>query len=169
MNDKGINELISAWEGLLKSHLNIKLLLVGPFEDRDSVPETVKTYISNTPSIIHTGLIGDIAPYYALMNIFILPSYREGFPTSVLEASAMELPVLTTKATGCRDSIIEGHTGMFISFDISDIIDKVSIYLNNPSFALAHGKNGRSFVLENFQQERLWEEIGEKIYNNDQL
>lgn len=164
VNDKGINELISAWEELVKIHSNIKLLLVGPFEDRDSIPEIVKTYISNTPSVIHTGLIGDIVPYYALMDVFILPSYREGFPTSVLEASAMELPVLTTTATGCRDSIIEGHTGMFISFDISDITNKVSTYLNNPSLILSHGKNGRDFVLKNFQQNRIWEEIQEKIY-----
>jgi glycosyltransferase involved in cell wall biosynthesis len=164
VNDKGINELISAWEGLLKSHSNIKLLLVGPFEDRDSVPEAVKTYISNTPSIVHTGLINDIAPHYALMNIFILPSYREGFPTSVLEASAMELPVLTTKATGCRDSIIDEHTGMFINLDVSDIIEKVGVYLRSSSLALIHGKNGRDFVLENFQQGRIWEEIEEKIY-----
>jgi len=164
VNDKGINELILAWKELLKRHSNIKLLLVGPFEDRDSIPETVKTYIADTPSVIHTGLIEDIVPYYALMNVFILPSYREGFPTSVLEASAMGLPVLTTAATGCRDSIIENHTGLFIGFDILDIVNKISIYLNNPSLAFNHGKNGRDFVLENFQQNKIWEEIEEKIY-----
>lgn len=64
--------------------------------------------IHNDERIILTGLVDQkIEYYYALMNILVLASYREGFGTSIIEASAMRLPVLTTSHTGCRDAILE--------------------------------------------------------------
>jgi glycosyltransferase involved in cell wall biosynthesis len=164
VNDKGINELLQAWEELLKVQANIKLLLIGPFEQRDALSAEAKSYIKDTPSVIHTGLINDISPYYCLMDIFILPSYREGFPTVVLEASAMEVPVLTTRATGCRDSIIDNETGLFITLDPIDIGSKIKRYLNDPELGKLHGKNGRAFVLKNFDRGKIWNEIAQKVY-----
>ncbi len=77
-----------------------KLLLVGMFEVRDALPEDVKERIENDPRIIYTGFVnGGMEYYYSLMNLYVLPSYREGFPTGVLESQAMELPVLTTRVT----------------------------------------------------------------------
>lgn len=165
VNDKGIPELLIAWDELQKTHLNIKLLLVGPFEERDTLSNELKAYISNTSSIIHTGLINDIAPFYCLMDLFVLPSHREGFPTVVLEASAMELPVLTTKATGCRDSILENKTGMFIDSDPLSISKKIGAYLDDPLMSKEHAKNGRAFVLDNFDQNKIWEEIKDKVFD----
>lgn len=164
VNDKGINELLLAWKELLKVHSDIKLLLVGPLEERDSLSEEATSYIKNTPSIIYTGLIKDVEFYYCLMNIFILPSYREGFPTVVLEASAMELPVITTRVTGCKDSIIENHTGVFVDLNPDDIKIKIDQYLNNPQLAKKHGIMGRSFVLNNFDQLKIWSEIENKVF-----
>jgi len=163
VKDKGINELLLAWKELLKTEADIKLLLIGPLEERDAISAEAISFIENTPSIINLGLIDDTVPYYDLMNIFILPSYREGFPTVVLEASAMELPVLTTRATGCLDSILENETGMFIGLDPSDISSKIKIYLNQPSLAESHGKNGRRFIIENFEQTKVWKEIEDKV------
>lgn len=163
VNDKGISELLTAWKELIKVESNIKLFLVGPLEERDTLSEDLQFYLKNTPSIIYTGLVGDIAPYYRLIDIFILPSYREGFPTVVLEASAFELPVLTTRATGCIDSILENKTGMFIDLDPADIVNKVRKYLNNPALIKEHGKNGRAFILENFGQHEIWKEIERKV------
>jgi len=164
VNDKGINELIDAWKLLIQNEENVKLLLIGPFEDRDSIGLELKEYIINEPNIIYTGLIDDIVPYYCLMDVFILPSYREGFPTVILEASAMELPIITTKVTGCIDAIIENNTGLFSSLEPKDILDKLLIYLHNPELALLHGKNGRSFVKANFCQLKIWREIEEKVF-----
>jgi len=163
VNDKGINELIEAWKILLSKYNNIKLLLVGPFEERDSISEELKQYIRDEPTIIHTGLINDTSLYYQLMSVFVLPSHREGFPTVVLEASSMQLPVLTTKVTGCIDSIIEGVTGEYISKDPHDIAAKIAYYLDNKEIALAHGLNGRTFVQQHFAQEKIWDEIESKV------
>lgn len=164
VNDKGITELILAWKIVIKKYPNLKLLLVGPFEERDSINSDMKLYIENCDSIILIGLIKDVIPYYCLMNIFILPSYREGFPTVVLEASSMELPVITTKSTGCIDSIIENETGIFCEIDPNSISNKISFYLDNLNLAYQHGQNGRNFVVKNFQQEIIWKEIATKVY-----
>lgn len=163
VNDKGINELMESWEVLTKKYKTAKLLLVGPFEERDSISEQMKTYISDNQSIIHTGLIDDVSAFYGLMDIFILPSYREGFPTVVLEASAMEIPVLTTTSTGCKDSIIDRNTGMFIDINSSDIVNKISYYLDNAEIAIQHGKNGRGHVIKDYAQEKIWKEIKYKV------
>ena len=165
VNDKGINELIQAWRLLLKEFDNIKLLLVGPFEDRDGLSVEVKDFIINEPSIIFVGLIDDVQPFYSLMDMFILPSYREGFPTVVLEASSMEVPVITTKSTGCIDSIIEDFTGRYTDIDPADIAKQIRYYLLDASTARQHGINGRNFVLDNFNQQIIWKEIEHKFLN----
>ncbi len=163
VKDKGIAALLDAWEILLTRHKNIKLLLVGPFEERDSITRVQKSYISNSTSIIHTGLVNNLPLYYRLMDVFILPSYREGFPTVVLEASAMELPVITTRSTGCIDSIVEYHTGLFAAINGESLAQTIDIYLQDSALRTAHGKNGRHFVEKNFKQEDIWYEFGEKI------
>ena len=115
VKDKGIIDLIDAFNKLsAEQKSEIKILLVGDYEERDALPAEITVLINNDDNIIKTGFIySDIEYYYSLMNVFILPSYREGFPTSVLEASAMKLPVLTTRVSGCIDSIIDGETGFF--------------------------------------------------------
>ena len=163
VNDKGINELYEAWQIVKKKLANVKLMLVGPFEERDGILSDLKAKIIADKTIICTGLINNAAPFYALMNVFILPSYREGFPTVVLEASAMELPILTTRVTGCQDAIIDQVSGMFISFEPNDIAQKIIDYLLNETLANQHGKNGRKFVLENFEEEIVWKEIETKL------
>lgn len=167
VRDKGIIELVDAFMLLRKKHSNIRLLLVGMLEVRDALPLNIIDRINNNPDIIATGYVENamMEYYYALMDLFILPSYREGFPTSVLEASAMEIPVLTTKATGCIDSIIENKTGIFISHDARDISSAIEYFYNDEKKRLDFGKNGRSFVVNNFKQELIWNEI-EKLYKN---
>ncbi|WP_223560014.1 glycosyltransferase family 4 protein [Chryseobacterium lathyri] len=163
VKDKGINELIEAWQILKLKYANLKLLLVGPIEDRDSISEESKKTIENDPLIIHTGFVLNAAPYFNLMDIFVLPTYREGFPTVSLEASSMNLPVLITKATGCTESIIENKTGLFIKNDSSDIIQKIEFYIENPDMKKLHGYEGRNFVQQNFEETKIWDLIHENL------
>lgn len=166
VRDKGIVELIEAFLLLIKECNNCCLLLVGMLETRDALPLHIIEEIKNNPLIINTGYIQnkDIPNYYALMDIFILPSYREGFPTSVLEASAMELPVITTKVTGCIDSIVEGETGVFTSHDKADIYEKINFFIENKTLIPQYGKAGRAFVEKNFEEQIIWQEIN-NLYN----
>ncbi|SMC47846.1 glycosyltransferase family 4 protein [Chryseobacterium sp. YR221] len=163
VKDKGINELIEAWKTLREEYDHIKLLLVGPIEERDSISEESKRMIENDPRIINTGFVLNAAPYFKLMDVFVLPTYREGFPTVSLEASSMNLPVLITKATGCTESIIENKTGVFIKNNAEDIIEKIEFYIENPEMKQLHGDNGRSFVRENFEETKVWDIIHTKL------
>lgn len=164
VNDKGIPELIAAWQEIIKVEQNIKLMLVGPFETRDPISTDVRTIIENTPSIMHIDLVENTAPYLACMDILALPTYREGFPTVVLEASSMRLPVLITKATGCEASIVDGETGTFITHDSKNIGKTVLFYKNHPNECTRQGINGRIFVEMNFNHKIIWDLINTKLH-----
>jgi glycosyltransferase involved in cell wall biosynthesis len=162
-NDKGIPELIDAWKSILVEMPNVQLMLLGIFDDRDRVSQDVVECITNTPSITLIGFQRDVAPYYAVMDMLILPSYREGMPTVILEASSMQLPIITTRATGCIDAIIENQTGIFTDHTAVGIHDAVKFYIDHPELQKQHGQNGRDFVLANFKQEFIWEELLAKV------
>lgn len=166
VKDKGIIELVDAFNVLQKKSINIKLLLVGMLEERDSLPKDIISRIQDNASIICTGYVDNssIENYYALMDLFILPSYREGFPTSILEASSMKLPVVTTKATGCIDAISHGKTGYFVNHDKYEIASVIQKYICDDELREKHGMAGRVFVEEDFDQCIIWREI-EKLYS----
>lgn len=166
VKDKGIIELIDAFNVLQKQNINIKLLLVGMLEERDSLPKDIISKIQDNTSIICTGYVDNssIENYYALMDLFILPSYREGFPTSILEASSMKLPVVTTKVTGCIDAISHGKTGYFVNHDKYEIASVIQKYICDDELREKHGMAGRVFVEEDFDQCIIWREI-EKLYS----
>lgn len=165
VRDKGIVELVDAFQEIHKKYPNTKLLLVGMLEARDAVPISVVQKIQSDSNIIYTGYVvnSTIEYYYALMQVFVLPSYREGFPTSVLEASAMELPVITTQVTGCIDSILPNETGVFVQHDSHELELAIERFIMNPEFARKMGVQGRSFVVRNFKEQIVWNEI-EKLY-----
>jgi glycosyltransferase involved in cell wall biosynthesis len=166
VRDKGIVELVGAFE-LLRHELTswrIVLLLVGVLEERDCLPDEIIGKIKTDNDIVFTGFINnDIQYYYSLMNIYILPSYREGFGMSVIEASSMRIPVLTSKSTGCVDSIIENVTGNYIEITPESIAEGIKYFINNPDKASTFGRNGRNFVTENFDNLTIWKEM-EQLY-----
>lgn len=163
VHDKGIDDLVDAWREFSKKNQDIKLLLIGPFEEKDSVREDVKEVILNDDTIIFTGYVRDSAKFFKLMSVFVLPTYREGFPTVSLEASSMNLPVIITKATGCQEAIIEGNTGIFIENTSVSIEKAIQYYKDNPNKCVEHGKLGRQFILENFEQSIIWEMINKEL------
>lgn len=165
VRDKGIVELVRAYQEIRKEHQNVRLMLVGMLEIRDALPEDVVKTIKEDKGIISTGYVGyaTIEQFYALMDVYVLPSYREGFPTSVLEALSMEIPVITTRATGCCDSIIEGETGFFVNHDEKDLGQALRKLYDDALLRVSMGMAGRKFVEDNFRQEIVWKEI-EKLY-----
>lgn len=160
VKDKGIIELVRAFDKL-KHADNCKLLLVGMFEVRDALPQDIQERILNDPRIVYTGFVNEGMEYfYSMMDIYVLASYREGFPTGVLEAQAMEKPVITTRVTGCCDSIIDGRTGFFVNNNADDIVEKIDRIRWNK---VIDGSEGRKWVTENFESRLVWKEI-EKLY-----
>lgn len=165
VRDKGIIELVDAFTQFRKRHPNAILLLVGMLEERDALPENTVRLIKGSSCVINTGYVPNfmIEYYYGLMDIFVLPSYREGFPTSVLEASAMNLPVITTRVTGCIDAIVEKQTGVFVAHTPESILNAMEIFYEDEGLRIQYGYNGRKFVVANFERHIIWENI-EKLY-----
>lgn len=154
VKDKGIIELLAGFELICLRHRtkSIKLLIIGEPEKRDALPQDTLDVLNNNENIIFTGRISynDIQNYYRLMNVLILPSYREGFPTVVLEASAMGVPVIVSRSTGCVDSIEEGKTGLYINLNPISIADVTEHFFDN-DFSNKLGMRGRQWVLEKYE------------------
>ena len=116
VRDKGINELCRAMDQL-SGVAPIRLILIGPSEnDLDPISQAAKKIIENNAEIVYVGeKYGDeLLAYYAAADCFVLPSYREGFPNTVLEAGAMGLPSIVTDINGSREIIVEGENGFIV-------------------------------------------------------
>ena len=159
VRDKGIMDLLDAFDRLPED-MHARLLLVGPFEERDALPQAVQQRIINDPRIVCTGLIHtDMEYFYAMMNVYVLASYREGFPIGALEAQAMQVPVITTRETGCIDAIIDGQTGMFTTHNPADIVSAILQTARHPEM----GTEARKWVAAHFDHLIIWKHI-EEIY-----
>lgn len=164
VRDKGIIELVNAFLKIKeRTHdEHVKLLLVGMFEKRDALPQQIHDTIVNNPDIIWTDFQNsDMEYFYSMMNVYVLASYREGFPTGVLEAQAMEVPVITTRATGCIDSIHEGETGLFVGHDAAQLAEAI-MQIHDGKTGI-NGEKARQWVEDNFENHIVWKEI-EKLY-----
>lgn len=115
VKDKGINELIEAFEQLNKLYPDTRLILVG-YKEQNLDPIRPDTFnkIENNPAIEAVGQQSDVRPWYAQADAFVFPSYREGFPNVVLEAGAMSLPSIVTDINGSREIIKHGVNGLIV-------------------------------------------------------
>jgi len=166
VQDKGIEELVTAFKIIRSKVPNAFLLLVGMLEERDAITEQTREEIKSNPHIIHTGLIlHNVEYYYSLMDVLVLCTHREGLGQTLIEAAAMGVPTLTTSHTGSRDAIRNNVTGMFVNMgDPDSIFEKVMMYVADEKLRKLHGKQGRDFVMRTFKQELVWDEIERKIY-----
>ncbi len=162
VRDKGIIDLAEAWRDIVSSVPSARLLLVGPYEPRDPVPPDVRRRLEQDPTVRHVGWTEKPAPYYALANVTVLPTYREGFPNVPLESAAMEVPVVATRIPGCVDAVADGETGTLVSTGSpAALADAILSYLRDPDRAGRHGEAGRKRVLAQFQREKIWDAIAD--------
>lgn len=161
-HDKGIIELIDGFELFKQAHpeIDARLLLVGPYDARDILPQYIKDEIESNPLIIAPGAVSHhyLPNYYSLMDVFVFPSYREGFGMTVIEASAMRLPILVSRSHGCVDSIREDVTGRYIDLTPESIATSLTEMLN-PELRQRLGDAGRDFVTAHFERTAMWPKI----------
>lgn len=165
VRDKGITELAQAWNALREKHHNLHLLLVGDYEPQDPVPHEIKEQFQSDPRVHLTGWVSDASVYYPLMHLLVLPSYREGFPNTPLEASAMCLPVVATRIPGCVDAVVDGVTGTLVSpRDARALTEAIERYILQPDLRIQHGTAGRQRVLAEFRPEVIWQALYEQYH-----
>lgn len=156
--DKGIREIAGMWEIIRDRHPHTRLLLVGGWENYSGDTSAARETFAADPRVSMPGRVADVVPYYRVMDIFILPSHREGFPNAPMEAAAMGLPVVATRVSGCLDSVIDGVTGLLVEpRNIDGLSDAVSAYVLTPQVRKEHGKRGRERVLRDFQSKPIWQ------------
>ncbi len=164
--DKGFIELIEAWNRIKVKVSNLHLLIVGPFEPEDPIPLNVRNEIESELRITLAGSIPNPAPYYAAMDVYVLPSYREGLPTTLLEAASMKLPVVATRIPGSVDAVIDGNTGTLINVrDPISLANALLIYCENSDLRRKHGLNGRKRVVHDFNPKTTWNFMIKEFYS----
>jgi glycosyltransferase involved in cell wall biosynthesis len=161
VGDKGINELVEAFQKVSRIRERIKLVLVGSFEaNLDPLQQKNLEEISINNSIISVGFKKDIRGYLAIGDCFTFPSYREGFPNVVLQAGAMGLPSIVTNINGCNEIIKEGENGIIIPVkDSGALYEAMKKMLEDTDFRIKLVKNSRSMIVSRYEQKVVWEAV----------
>jgi glycosyltransferase involved in cell wall biosynthesis len=161
VKDKGINELVAAFENLHKLNSKAKLLLVGDYEsDLDPLSPEVLNSIKENPAIISVGFQYDVRPYFSISDVLVFPSYREGFPNVVMQAGAMGLPSIVSDINGCNEIIENSVNGFIIPVKDSEaVFEKMKLYLYDNSIYTFHKSMARNRIESRYQQSQVWEAI----------
>lgn len=156
VKDKGINELVNAFEEIHIKYPETKLLIIGKYEeDLDPISEASHQSITKNNAVIAPGpKYGDeLISYYAASDCFILPSYREGFPNTVLEAGAMGLPCIVTDINGSREIIEDGKNGLVVPpKDVKALYNAMECMLVNKDATTKMASNARPMIESRFEQ-----------------
>jgi glycosyltransferase involved in cell wall biosynthesis len=159
---KGVLELLQAARIILQCMPATRFLIIGPTdqEKADALqPEVARDY-GVADACIFTGMRQDMPELYALMDVFVLPSHREGFPRSPMEASAMGVPCVVTDIRGCREAVEHGRNGLLVPLgDIPALADAVCELLRDRSKACRMGAEGWQIACERFDEQLVFEKV----------
>lgn len=158
VGDKGINELVEAFDRLHKEIPATRLLLIGPYEnDLDPLKPNVDERIRRGDGIEAVGSQSDPRPYYAASDALAFPSYREGMPNVVLEAGAMGLPSIVTDINGSREIIRQGYNGVVIPpRDAEALYQAMGRFATCREETARLAANARKNVADRYEQKMVW-------------
>jgi len=150
-NDKGIGDFIAMWEIIKNKRENITALVVGSSDARDNFDKKKLQEFFNESRVFYIDFNDEIEKYMAIMDVFVLPSFREGFGNVNVEASSMKIPVVSYNVTGCKDSVKEGYSGFLVEKkNITSLITEVSHFLDSLQKRVKFGTQGRKYVQKHF-------------------
>lgn len=161
IKDKGVFEYLEACKKVKQKYPNIRCLLVGPF---DSNPSAIKREelrpFTDAGFVEYFGEQTDVRPFLEQCSVYVLPSYREGTPKTVLEAMASGKAVITTDAPGCRETVEDGVNGFLIPIKNSDILaEKMILLYENKELTEKMAVEGRKAAEERFDVKKVNEKI----------
>lgn len=152
--EKGYGELFSAWTRIAREHPEAVLMIVGPHDvdKADALPAEMVEEATAT-GVRFLGMRDDVDGLYAAMDIYVLASYREGFPRSAMEAAACGLPIIATDIRGCRQVVDDGHTGQLVPpRDPAALRAAIAALLDDPDRRAAMGRAGAERAADKFDQ-----------------
>jgi glycosyltransferase involved in cell wall biosynthesis len=162
VEEKGIPELLQAARIVHTAIPEARFLFIGP-KDEDKAdaisPEIAQKY-GVAKICMFTGLRHDIPELMALMNVFVLPSHREGFPVSIMEAAAMSLPCVVTNVRGCREAVEHGRNGLLVPLgDVDALAAAIIELLTDKEKARRMGEEGRKMAEERFDEQIVFAKV----------
>lgn len=154
VKDKGIDELVQAFDAAYQKNERLRLLLVGEYEDAlDPVSDFARNMIKTHPGVIMAGWSSEVEYYMVLAYALLHPSYREGFPNVVLQAGAMGCPVIVSRIPGNIDIVDHHETGLI--FDVKNVASLSAVLdfaIDNPSRLKSYALNLRQKIEKYFDQ-----------------
>ncbi len=162
-NRKGINELYNAFVKFSEIYPS-KLVLLGKIEHHNLSDKTILSKIEANPNIFYLGFQKDIPLYMSMMDVFILPTWSEGFGAVFIQAAAMGIPVVGTRVSGVQNAVSENFNGLLSELkDVESLFEKMKILYLDAELRLKFSKNGVLWA-QNFKQDLIWEGLYQ-IYN----
>lgn len=158
--DKGINELFAAFQTTLQTHPNTYLMLVGGEEISEGVDVSLYEWAKKEPHVLFCGFTNVVEQYLSAMDVYILPSYREGFGSGVIEAEAMGVPVIITDIPGPTDAMRKDETGLVVKkADIDTLCAAMDTLYRDEALRQRFGSSAQVFAAERFDQKQLQAKI----------
>ena len=157
MYSKGIREYLRACELVKEKHPEVRFMLLGACENiQDSLSkEDLAPYVEKG-IIEHFGETDRVEDYYKQCSVYVLPSYREGTPRTVLEAMSMGRAIITTDAPGCRETVIDGKTGFLVPVKNAEAVaEKMTEFIENPELIKTLGAASAEYAREKFSVDKV--------------
>ncbi len=151
--DKGVGDFIALWNGIKKKYDKVAVMIIGDTDSRDGFDQNLLNVFFEDQNVFHFAKTNEVEKYMSIMDVFVLPSYREGFGNVIIEASSMKVPVVSYNVTGCKDSVKDGFSGILVEKNnINSLISAVSYFIDYPSEKEKFGDQGRSYVEKYFSR-----------------
>ncbi|PKV63213.1 glycosyltransferase family 4 protein [Pontibacter ramchanderi] len=159
VKDKGIQELVTAFKKLQAQYPQVKLLLVGPFEqDLDPIEDRILQEIEHNPGILSVGFQHDVRPYLAISQALAFPSYREGFPNVPMQAGCLDLPSIVTDINGCNEIIRHGENGFIVPpKSMEKLYEAMLTFISDKEIFGHMQAQARRMIVERYEQTHFWE------------
>ena len=157
LGDKGVREYAKAAKKVKLQHPQVSFRLVGWIDDNpDAIGQHELDEWVNSGTLEFLGKLADVRPAIASSNVYVLPSYREGTPRTVLEAMAMGRPVITTDAPGCRETVVDGDNGFLVSVQSVDELASAMIrFIEEQELTARMGQRSRQIAEEKYDVHKV--------------
>lgn len=157
LGDKGVREYVSAARIIAKQHPDVVFSLVGWLDDSpDSISQQELDDWVEEGIIDYQGRLDDVRPAISQAGVYVLPSYREGTPRTVLEAMAMGRAIITTDAPGCRETVVDGENGILVSVkSISGLVKAINRFIMDPGLVPRMGNRSRQVAEDKYDVHKV--------------
>jgi glycosyltransferase involved in cell wall biosynthesis len=159
-SEKGVDDLKDVFERVVEARADVYLLVAGPDDARDPIAAETLAFFAGHPHVRRLGFVSDTKPLYAAADMFVFPSFFEGFGNVLLEAASMGRPAIGYDVSGVREAVSAGETGFLVPRgDTGAMADRALVLLGDPALAAQMGAAGRARVDALFRRDLIWREI----------